>query len=311
MSDTNRSCGLQRRRFLQLGAAAGGLAALASAPAATGASPQQEPGDKSELIDVNVYLARWPLRRLALDDTPALVAALRHHGVVEAWAGTFDGLLHKDVAAANARLVDECRRHGPGLLVPFGTVNPTLPDWEEDFRRCVEEHSMPGIRLHPNYHGYSPADPPCVQLLRMAAQRRRIVQMVLIMEDERMMHPQLRVAPTDHAPLADLVRQIPGLRLVLLNAQRTLRGAALTNLVAAGDVSVDIAYQEGAGGVEQLLGQLPQERILFGSFAPMFYFESALLKMQESPLRPEQRSAIAYNNARRLLGGALADSSPA
>jgi hypothetical protein len=44
--------------------------------------------------------------------------------------------------------------------------------------------------------------------------------------------------------------------------------------------------------------------IVFGSLAPVFYFESALLKLRESELGGFQREAIAAGNARRLLDGA-------
>jgi predicted TIM-barrel fold metal-dependent hydrolase len=253
------------------------------------------------ITDVNVNLSRWPTRRVHGDDPSELVAILGSHGVVEAWAGSLDGLLHKDLAAVNARLTQACRSQEGINLVPFGSINPQLPDWEEDLRRCVEEHRMPGIRLHPNYHGYSLDHPLVARLLSLATEHRLIVAIALVMEDERMMRPLLRVAPVDPGPLADLVARIPGSRLLLLNALRTLRGEQLGALMRAGDVSVEIAMLEGAGGLARLLDEVPLERVLFGSHAPYFYFEAALLKLQESPLAPAQLEALRQENARRYI----------
>ena len=253
------------------------------------------------LVDVNVNLGRWPVRRVPCDEPGPLLAKLRSRGVTQAWAGSLDGLLHKDLGAVNARLADDCRRHRRGLFLPFGSINPKLPGWEQDLQRCVEAHHMRGLRLHPNYHGYRLDDPAFVRLLKLATERRLIVQLALMMEDERMMHPRLRVEPVDTAPLAELVRQTPGLRLVLINALRTLRGEPLRKLISAGEVYVEISMLEGVGGVGALLEQVPVQRVLFGSHAPLFYFEAAELKLRESPLTPEQRRAICQGNAKRLL----------
>ncbi len=286
-----------RRRFLK-------LASVTTSAAFIGAGAEggraAEPGGES-LIDVNVNLGRWPMRRLPCEEPARLVAKLRSRGVTQAWAGSLDGLLHKDLGAVNARLAEGCRRHGRGRLLPFGSINPARPGWEEDLRRCVEVHRMRGIRLHPNYHGYTLDHPAFAQLLRQAVQRRLVVQLAVVMEDERMMHPLLRVEPVDTAPLAKLVRQTPGLRLVLLNALRTLQGESLKQLLLAGDVWVEIAMLEGVGGIGALLDQLPANRLLFGSHMPLFYFEAAELKLKESPLTRQHLVAISHAGARQLL----------
>lgn len=256
------------------------------------------------IIDTNVNLSRWPTRRVRDDETARLVATLSGHGVVEAWAGSFDALLHKDLAGVNTRLAHECRAQSRIRLVPFGSINPAQPDWEEDLRRCVEEHGMPGIRLHPNYHGYQLDHPAFAQLLTLAAKRGLVVALCLQMEDERMMHPAFRVAPVNPAPLAAVVAKIPGIRLLLLNALTVIRGASLQKVVQAGDVSVEISAREGAGGVASLLEEVPLDRVLFGSHAPFLYFESAILKLKESDLTPAQLRAVQEQNARRLVSAA-------
>jgi predicted TIM-barrel fold metal-dependent hydrolase len=251
------------------------------------------------ITDTNVSLFRWPFRRVKGDETSALAEKLRSHGVTAAWAGSFEGLLHRDLGGVNARLAEECANFP--LFVPFGSVNPTAPDWEEDVRRCHEEYRMPGLRLHPNYHGYELTHPGFAKLLRVAAERGLLVQLALVMEDERTQHPLLRVPPVDVTPLPPLVRETPGLRLVLLNALRTVRLEEVHRLVHVGEIAFEISMLERLGGVGALLGQAPLERVLFGSHAPLFYFESAEGKLRESVLSEEQKAAITSGNAANLL----------
>jgi predicted TIM-barrel fold metal-dependent hydrolase len=255
------------------------------------------------MIDVNISLSRWPFRRLPLDEPAALAAALRRLGVTRAWGGSFDGLLHRDVAAVNLRLAADCRAHGNGLFVPFGTVNPTLPDWRDDVRRCHEEHRMPGLRLHPNYHGYRLDDPRFAALLDEAAGRSLIVQVVAAMEDERTQHPLVRIPPVDLAPLEGLARRSTSPRLVVLNAMTRSDDALIARLVATGQVWVDTAMHEGVAGIERAVAAIGAGRLVVGSHAPFYCPDAAPLKLRESELKEADRAAVAEGNARALLGG--------
>jgi len=290
-----------RRTFLKALTATTTVTGLLTPHASLNASRLSPRPAAAPITDVNVSLGSWPFRRLPLEKPADLVAKLRQKGVRQAWVGNFDALLHKDVGQANSHLAKICRQHGRGLLLPFGTVHPAQPDWREELHRCVDQYQMRGIRLYPNYHGYTLDDPRFSELLDEAIRLRLIVQLALVMEDERMMHPLGRVAPVDTSPLATLVKARPGLRLVLVNALRTLRARPLLELLAAGNVSVEISMLEGVGGLETLLAQMPHTRVLFGSHAPLFYFESAWLKLQESAPNPTKLQAIRSENARRLL----------
>jgi uncharacterized protein len=254
------------------------------------------------IIDTQVYLSRWPFRRIPGDeDTAELVELLRGHGVVQAWTGSFDGVFHKDIGAVNARLAEACRTDGEGLLVPFGTVNPKLPDWEEELRRCAEDYGMPGIRLHPNYHCYALDDPVFARLLELSAERGMIVQLVAWMEDTRHQNPLMPVPEVDLAPLAEIVGGLGDLRIVLQNALHVPGRKHLLPLIKCEDVYFDLPKLELIEGLAVALKSMPIERLLFASYSPMFYFESTLLKLRESVLSKSEAKGILQDNAEELL----------
>ena len=251
------------------------------------------------ITDVNVDLSRWPSRRVPGDETRALIARLRARGVTQAWAGSYDAILYKDIAAVNARLAADCRGD---FLVPFGAVNPTLPDWQEDLRRCREQFGMPGIRLIPNYHGYKLTDPVFAELLHKATAYRLIVQIAVTMEDTRTQSRFLRAAPTELTDFDRVVAAEPAARVVLLNWPRGLGDDQQpSSLARARNVYFDIAGVEGIECIARLAEQIPEDRILFGSHSPFFCFESAQLKMRESGLSESRQQAMLHGNAAKLL----------
>ena len=251
------------------------------------------------MVDTNIYLSRWPFRRLPLDETDALADKLRAAGITQAWAGSFDALLHKDIAAVNERLAAECVRHAD-LLTPFGAVNLSLPDWQEDVRRCREEHGMRGIRLHPNYHGYALDDARFAKLLMLAAQHELIVQVAVRMEDDRTQHPLVRVPRCDLAKLAAAIDQHRHVQIQLINCGRDLTPALLRDLAEHPNLWIEFAMTEGVGGGAKLAEDFPYERVLLGTYGPFFPVESSLLKLEESELGNALRERITRTNAEEL-----------
>ncbi len=251
------------------------------------------------IVDTNVHLSHWPFRRVHGDEPEQLVELLQGHDITQAWAANIEGMLHEDIAGVNERLAAWCGEH-EDLLVPFGTVNPALPDWEEDLRRVHEDHGMAGIRLYPNYQGFALDGSAAEKLSRAAAERGLVVQVAEKMQDERVHHPLMKVPPTDLGPLAELKRKIPDLKVMAINALRSTGG--VKELADAG-VVFDIGMLEGVAAVEKLVERVGKEAVLFGSHAPLFYIDSALLKMRAAELAPAQSAAVLHENATALLEG--------
>lgn len=295
---------IDRRSFLKnslLGAAAVSLAGQQSTRAAS--------SKPTGIIDTNVNLFDWPFRALKYRHTKALVAKLKKHRIIEAWAGSFEALLSKDMNGVNTRLAAECREHAPGFLIPFGSVNLAWPDWEEDVRRCHEIHKMPGIRIYPGYQPFDLDHPGMESLVKMTEERSLILQVVFGVEDPRVYHPIINVGPVTFAPLLKVMNSTPNAKIQLLHFAGAPQGDALAQFMSKPNTLLDISRLEGNGALARMIGSIeglpsphaPIDRIVFGSHAPYFPVETALLKLMESPLDAKQLEAIMQRNARRLL----------
>ena len=268
-------------------------------------------GDAPGIIDTNVNLFEWPFRTLKYGGaTQVLVEKLRRHRIVQAWAGSFEALFSKNIDLVNSRLVEACQKDGKGMLIPFGTVNPAWPDWEEDLRRCHEIHHMAGIRIYPIYQMIDLGSPLFAKLFHAVSDRGMILQIVGDMEDARHLHPIVETRPLSFEPLLALLKERPQSRVQLLHWNGRLGQKLLNQLVEETNITLDISRLESTGAVGRLIEgkpwggsstPVPLERVLFGSHAPYFPVEAALLRLFESPLDRDQLTAIMRGNAGRLF----------
>ncbi len=252
---------------------------------------------KNTIIDSNVDLFRWPFRRLPLDNTDKLVQKMRNLNIGQAWAGSFEGLLQRDINGVNQRLAETCARYEE--LIAFGSINPSLPDWENSLQICRETHQMPGIRLHPNYHAYTLDDPRFARLLELADEAGLLVQIAVTMEDVRTQSPLLRVADVDLKPLPALMENLPGLKVQLLNLRP--RSVLPAGIASRPNLSFDTARIDSTDGLAKLLRRLPSDRLMFGSHAPFLIPEAALIRVAESRLSDAELKFLLRGNAEKVL----------
>lgn len=278
---------LALQSLLLAGSSGAVLTAAATTETAAAAHGQSAPQSTNQpaslsIVDTNVSLFQWPFRRLPTDTTDKLLTKLRSLGVTRALAGSFEGLFHRNLTDANQRLATECARHPE--LIPIGTVNPSQPGWRNDFEICLNELAMPGIRLHPGCHNYQLTNPAVRQLLELATNAGVFVQLTAAVEDRRTQPQLYRTTDVDLLPLCEVCRDLPGLRLQLLNSRPAI--GLVERLSEVPGLTFDTARLEGTDGVPRLFQSLGKGRVMFGSHAPFLIPEASLIRIYESGTLP-------------------------
>lgn len=251
------------------------------------------------IVDCNCTLGPWPFRRLRHSDATGLLELMDVYGVTQAWVGAVEGIFYRDMAAANEQLLERIAGY-ESRLVPWAVINPAFPGWEDDLQEA-EASGFVGVRLYPNYHAYDLADPRLADLLGAIKALHWPVAIYAKVQDERLHHWHTLVPPVDFTPLPQLVERFPDLPL-LTYGQTQQFAQQYAGLFAGSNLHLDISRCEGVAAVADMVQAIGADHVLFGSHAPLFYLEAAVLKVQEAGLEGTAREAILHANATRLLG---------
>ncbi|MCX7599901.1 MAG: amidohydrolase family protein, partial [Armatimonadetes bacterium] len=236
-------------------------------------------------IDVNTFFGfdRSRQRDYPLQE---LLRLLDHHRVARALTVSFRGAYY-DFAAANDDVLAAARRHPQ--LIPAATIHPgRYLGCLEEVRRRIDE-GVVAFRFFPDLQGWHPSE---LHFLRVAEAIAVHGGRVILLPGGIAGWPTALARHLGHLPVT----------VVMVNVSYGVLGEAIAAMAYAPNLACEGTMFDTPWVYETLCREVGQDRIFFGSGLPARYFSSAYGMVQHAELSEQQRAAILYDNAARVLG---------
>jgi len=252
------------------------------------------------LLDVNAYIGHWAFRQLRFNTAKTLVELMDKNNIDKAIVASINGTLYKNVHSANEEIAEEAKEFGD-RLIPFATLNPTWAGWEEDLKRCSDELGFKGLRLYPQYHGYSITDSVALKIIDAATERNWVVQVPMTLVDRRQRHSWDIAEDIPPSDFEKLVALRPNTKWMFLNSY----GINPENLPGNANYLIDIAnpyYQTLLRKeIPNLISVAGSEHVAFGTDMPFRIPNAAILKLENLEISDSDKEKIAWKNATEML----------
>lgn len=186
-------------------------------------------------------------------------------------------------------------------LTAFGAVHPLMPDLQAELDR-LRAADVRGVKIVPLTQQVYPDDSRCAQLYEGLIER----DMMLIAHagSDPLSRPEVFGTPERFAAVAE---SYPDLRMILahLGGLRMWDDVRRCLLPAAKNVYFDTAYVSfymSREEMHELILDIGTQKVLFGSDYPWEDPGRAAQIISGLPLEAEERQAVLWKNAARLLG---------
>lgn len=256
------------------------------------------------MIDINAYLGHFAFRQLRHNTAEGLLRLMDRNHIEQAVVSSAAAITYRNAQAGNEEVAAEVKGHRD-RLIPFAVLNPAYADWREDLRVCQEDFGMRGLRLYPHWQAYRLDSEACLDLVRTASARKMPVSIPFRVEDRRQGSWLVDIPDVAHQEAIALVRAVPDAKFIFGNGAGFI-GSALgrkdNGLPANYYVEISLLTALVSNEIGQLIQNLGDDRLLFGSGIPFHYPDGALLKLEVLDAAPATKERIARGNARRLLG---------
>lgn len=254
------------------------------------------------ILDVNCFVGHWPFRRIpyrTIADLRQLMARTHTQGAL---VTPLAGLFYKDCLSAVREMLDELEADFHPTMWPVAVLNPAFPGWQDDLAIAVDEWRCVALRLFPNYHGYRLTDPQATDLLEAVQDRGLPLMISVRVEDERLHHQLMKVEPVPCLDIAWVLRAFPDLKLVLCEAKPDEVDQLRSDILSHPHASVDTSTRTPQFYLEEMVAQLGDERVMYGTGMPLKYPECALYQVRDAHLPETVKNRVFSGNALRFFG---------
>lgn len=255
------------------------------------------------MFDINAAIGHWPFRQIPNQTADELRDLLRGHGIDGAAVVHTHALFYRNCHDANLELAEAIAPHSDAF-VGVGTINPTYAAWEKDLCQCVGDLGFRGIRLVPQYHGYTLGSDVARAAAQAAASSAVPVFIPHRVVDIRQRHWMDTETVNSLADVCALARAVPAVNIVFTECRVT--PAAMTSSSQTDDcTNLYLETSRLSSATDQTLATLVRtlgaNRVLFGSGAPFKEITPAVLKIRHAAMEDAEREMVIGGSARALL----------
>ncbi len=250
------------------------------------------------IIDANAYLGHWPFRRLSHNTAQGLLALMERHKIDKAIVSSINAIFYKNCHAGNEELAVETQEYRD-RLIPFATLNPMYPGWEDDLEQCAEEFGMKGLRLFPHYHNYKLTDDESLRLIDEATKRRMPVSIPIRVVDRRQRHWLDNARDLTHSEIEEIIKTRPETTFILTNGTGWQNSQlAKKEEFKSRKFFIEISRLTSVlqESIPKLLDALGPGKLVFGTGMPFKYPMPALLKMDVLEAEDDVKEHIYWRN---------------
>jgi predicted TIM-barrel fold metal-dependent hydrolase len=229
-------------------------------------------------------------------------------GVALSLVSNLNGIFYKNTQSANEELNAEIESDNrfSKRIIPFAVINPIYGGWKHDFKVCTKEMKMKGIRMYPKYHGYSLADPACIELVESARDQGLPVAISLRVVDSRPSSWMDLENKTEWAlrDVLSIIRKVPDAKYLLLNiANSMVLNDEDRDLVKKTDLIMDTSGRALTDLGEQIQ-TLGKDKFAFGTHSPILDELTGLLRIEslgENEADEATKELLRSGNVKRIL----------
>ena len=239
-------------------------------------------------MDLNCFSGNWPFHKVRYNTVEKIAQLHKRCGIEGGLISACEAIFYQDPYEAEVSLAKELA--GTGYYHAM-TLNPTLPAWKDDLRRCIEVLGTKAVRLVPGYHNYTLNDEIMIEVTDALKAYKLPLLLTLRTEDDRttwMIKP--RSIPMDEVKVfLENHKDIP----TLLANIRLNEIAALAELFAArNNLFTDTSgFMRGLFPVDTAY-PLVNGQLVFGSAAPRNEMHSIKHTVDTSLLTDSQKAAV-------------------
>ncbi|MCD4823287.1 MAG: amidohydrolase [Phycisphaerae bacterium] len=210
-------------------------------------------------------------------------------GIAFGYVTDIGSMFLREPSDANVAFIESCAAHSERLS-PLPVIDLSTETFEKDIA-AYSEMGVKGIRIAPNYHGYSLDESYCRRLIDILRERQMMLFLASQAEDVRFQSACLGVKALGLGEISHLVENSRGVRVVL----NGFRASDVQNVFDSPPEHVffDVsAFDSSFPSMETLIEQWGPSPFVYGSHVPILCRGASLCNLRKSLLSAENITII-------------------